>query len=154
MIVTTVLFLLVSQAPAGWSCDPARFTDAVCDCGCGVIDDDCASSGFAACDRDNCSPTQSPWEHENQSCMASACGDGWRKEGVEVCDDGDARDGGGCAADCTAVRPGFVCGSGADGCDAAGEGEGESDGGGSGCAATPVALPLVCLGLLRRGRRR
>lgn len=44
MIVTTVLFLLVSQAPAGWSCDPARFTDAVCDCGCRGAD-----RGTAAC---------------------------------------------------------------------------------------------------------
>jgi MYXO-CTERM domain-containing protein len=50
--------------------------------------------------------------------MGSACGDGWRDEaGGEVCDDFEALDGGGCAADCSEVNAGWVCGDFATGCE-------------------------------------
>ena len=154
MILMTVLSMLSTQVPPAWSCDPVRFADTVCDCGCGVVDDDCDSRGFAACERDNCSNTQAPWEHENESCMASSCGDGWRKEGLEACDDGDRGDGGGCNADCSAVNAGFACGVGAEGCSAVGEGEGEGEGDAdSGCAGAPLPLPLALLVALRRRQR-
>jgi cysteine-rich repeat protein len=38
------------------------------------------------------------------------CGDGVR-EGAEVCDDANTQDGDGCAADCSAIEPGYVCGA-------------------------------------------
>ncbi|MFC1641276.1 DUF4215 domain-containing protein [Myxococcota bacterium] len=43
------------------------------------------------------------------TCVNTAlCGDG-RTEGGEVCDDGNAADGDGCAADCLSVEAGWVC---------------------------------------------
>ncbi len=38
-------------APQGWTCDPGHYSDGgVCDCGCGVLDSDCANSTPQACD--------------------------------------------------------------------------------------------------------
>lgn len=37
--------------PAGWRCDPSYYNGADgCDCGCGIVDPDCASSASSACD--------------------------------------------------------------------------------------------------------
>lgn len=108
----------LAQAPAGWECDPAAWQNAVCDCGCGVIDIDCPDdSTFVACETSACATGQVPWEHSPQNCMASACGDGWADaERGEACDDFEALAGGGCNADCSAVNDGYTCGSGAAGC--------------------------------------
>jgi cysteine-rich repeat protein len=58
-----------------------------------------------------------PWEHQPETCMTSACGDGWRDERAnEACDDGDALERGGCSADCRRVNDGFSCGDRATGC--------------------------------------
>lgn len=45
----------------------------------------------------------------NESCKTeTGCGDGILTE-AEVCDDGNTQSGDGCAADCGAIEPGFVC---------------------------------------------
>lgn len=161
-----------AQVPADWDCDDALFADGTCDCGCGATDDDCDSGEFTDCVRDNCPAGQAPWEHENRSCMASTCGDGWKDDG-EACDDFDGLAGGGCNADCSAVSAGFTCGEGAQGCTAVAEGEGEGEEGeegegeadgdgdddddtGGGCASTPVPTAIMgaLLVLLARRRRR
>jgi cysteine-rich repeat protein len=103
---------------------------------------------------------------------------GWLKQGEEACDDFNARDSGGCNADCSTVNDGFTCGVHAEGCKSVTIGEGEGEGEGeaaegegegeaaegegegegeeaSGCASTSSALPAVgLLGLLLRRRRR
>ena len=36
---------------AGWTCDPSYYDDGFyCDCGCGVVDPDCADASIASCD--------------------------------------------------------------------------------------------------------
>lgn len=148
-----------AQVPADWECDAALFADGTCDCGCGATDDDCDSEVFTVCVRDSCPAGEVPWEHNNYSCMASTCGDGWRDDD-EACDDFDGLASGACNADCSAVNPGFVCGEGAEGCTEPdeGEGEGESegegggdgdgdDGEGGGCAAAPAPLVAALLPL-------
>lgn len=99
-------------------CDAALLADEVCDCGCGTVDPACGvDAKFNACERSHCGPGTVPWEHFPDSCMTSACGDGWNDaDRGEVCDDGNAINAGGCAAMCTAVNPGYVCGARASGC--------------------------------------
>ncbi len=112
-----VVVLSLGQVPTVWSCGPALYGDGICDCGCAAKDSDCATLKFAVCVRSNCTNGQVPWEHQNFSCMASTCGDGWKADN-EVCDDGNALPSGGCNFNCSAVNPGFVCGNGATGCTA------------------------------------
>jgi cysteine-rich repeat protein len=171
-IVLLATLATAAQAPAGWDCDAALFADGTCDCGCGADDDDCASTEFDSCVRDNCPAGQAPWEHENSSCMASTCGDGW-KAADEACDDFNGLASGGCNADCSAVNAGFTCGERAEGCTAVAEGEGEGepaegegepaegegesedDDTGGGCAAAPAApLGLLAVSLVALARRR
>lgn len=45
--------------------------------------------------------------HEER-CVASICGNGELEQG-EACDDGNARDGDGCSADCKTVEDGYTC---------------------------------------------
>jgi len=45
LVTLVVLFpLTASAAPTGWRCPDTYYGDGWCDCGCGVIDSDCASS--------------------------------------------------------------------------------------------------------------
>lgn len=46
-----------SAVPDGWGCDPARYGDGACDCGCGDADLDCPSDGVEACEVDHCAPS-------------------------------------------------------------------------------------------------
>lgn len=115
MLLTLLASLAVAAAPSNWSCDPSQYEDGICDCGCTASDSDCSSTNFAACERSGCAGGQVPWEHQNASCMASTCGDGWNADD-EACDDGNARAAGGCNADCSAVNDGFACGERATGC--------------------------------------
>lgn len=112
--------LIVLSAPGlalAQRCDAQRLSDTVCDCGCGPIDPACPAGRFTVCERANCPAGQVPWEHTPQSCMSSACGDGWVDPNAqEVCDDGNALASGGCAADCKSVNPGYTCGERAAGC--------------------------------------
>jgi cysteine-rich repeat protein len=156
----SVAILMATQtAPAGWQCDAASYADGVCDCGCDVPDVDCDSAEFTACARNGgCTGDNVPWEHQNDQCMTSTCGDGWKADG-EACDDFNRLASGGCNIDCSAVNAGFTCGENASGCVAAsegegevGEGEGEGDGGSpddsNGCAQTGAASMVVWLGAL------
>ena len=134
-MLSVLLFasLTAAQVPAGWDCDDALFADATCDCGCGAIDDDCDTSNFSSCVREACPAGDVPWEHQNSSCMASTCGDGWKDE-TEACDDFNGLASGGCSADCASVSAGFTCGERTEGCSEApgGDFEGEGEGGGEG----------------------
>jgi cysteine-rich repeat protein len=110
---------LSSQAHAApnWRCEERQYGDEVCDCGCGRADSDCSGSTFEMCERSGCAAGQVPWEHSPESCMSTACGDGWVDAAAgEVCDDGEALAGGGCAADCKAVNAGWRCGQRAERC--------------------------------------
>lgn len=106
-----------AEAPSRWTCDEAMYEDGVCDCGCGAVDRDCTSPTFDGCERHACPEGAVPWEHSPESCMGSACGDGWHDEATgEACDDFEALDSGGCNADCSAVNEGWICGERAEGC--------------------------------------
>lgn len=109
LVLTLLLSTQVAQVPSKWSCPADRFGDQVCDCGCGAVDSDCPDAYFSNCARVTCPVGEVPWEHENSSCMPSACGDGW-KASTEACDDGEALASGGCNANCTSVNVGFQCG--------------------------------------------
>lgn len=110
-----------NNAPANWSCDPQWYEDGICDCGCTVRDVDCPRGFFDICQRHGCPEGQVPWEHRPDSCMRSACGDGWVDDNLgEVCDDREALDSGGCSADCRTVNPGWTCGERAEGCESDG----------------------------------
>lgn len=115
MLLSLVAALALSAVPSNWACDPQQYADGVCDCGCTAADSDCTSTNFAACERSGCTGGQVPWEHQNASCMASACGDGWKAD-AEACDDGNALASGGCNSNCSAVNPGYTCGDRATGC--------------------------------------
>ncbi|HTQ06290.1 MAG TPA: hypothetical protein VMI54_20650 [Polyangiaceae bacterium] len=49
--------------PSAWVCDRGYYGDGICDCGCGAVDNDCASSNVSACD--NC--------NDAKSCSQTAC---------------------------------------------------------------------------------
>jgi hypothetical protein len=54
----------VLPPPPGWTCAPEYYGDMECDCGCGVIDSDCADATVASCqycaDRGSCSTEECP----------------------------------------------------------------------------------------------
>ncbi|HEY1101506.1 MAG TPA: hypothetical protein VGF99_21380 [Myxococcota bacterium] len=150
-VVVAVMSALAAQAvPPDWSCDPERWADGQCDCGCAALDEaDCASAAFTACDRSNCVEGQVPWAEHNPGCMAGECGDAW-KDDDEACDDDR-----GCADDCGAILDGFFCGDGAAGC-VGGEVtvEDETPEPAEGCSSTGTPLLMALLGLLRRRQPR
>ncbi len=117
-----LLFVLMTssasaQAPARWTCEAAAYEDTVCDCGCGAVDPDCTTATFEGCARSACPEGKVPWEHAPESCMTSACGDGWKDDlKGEVCDDGNAIASGGCSADCKTINSGHTCGERAEKC--------------------------------------
>jgi hypothetical protein len=46
----------INTVPAGWTCDPALYNSGMateCNCGCGVVDPDCADDTSASCDSCN-----------------------------------------------------------------------------------------------------
>jgi cysteine-rich repeat protein len=117
-----LVVLLLAQSPVAEAatCEADLFGDGVCDCGCGNVDPDCPQGTFQVCERSHCAAGKVPWEHSPESCMSSACGDGWNDPARgEACDDGNAVSSGGCSAGCAAVNPGFACGERATGCQAA-----------------------------------
>lgn len=58
-------------APDGWIC-PGKYykdIDHMCDCGCGIIDVDCAGDlSAAACDQNNCENGADPLPTRNTDC--------------------------------------------------------------------------------------
>ncbi len=65
--------------PSGWTCDPIKYGDKVCDCGCGIPDVDC--QGGATCALNNCDGALDPVD--STKCLR--CGNGW-VESWETCD--------------------------------------------------------------------
>jgi hypothetical protein len=65
---------LCFQAPAGWTCNAAYYNDGVCDCGCGILDPECAGSADTDCDENRCGPGQTVNAIENWLCEG---GGGW-----------------------------------------------------------------------------
>ena len=117
-----------AEVPENWACDADWYTDETCDCGCGVDDPSCPQGHFDICERSGCPEGQVPWEHAPDSCMRSACGDGWVDEELgEVCDDGEALDSGGCSGDCQMINVGWTCGEMAEGCESSVVKEEDSD---------------------------
>ncbi|MBM4381687.1 MAG: hypothetical protein FJ086_20660 [Deltaproteobacteria bacterium] len=111
------LVLLCAPAALAATCDAALFGDGTCDCGCESVDPDCPQGTFKVCQRSHCAAGKVPWEHSPESCMTTACGDGWADPASgEACDDGNAVASGGCGSGCTAVTAGFTCGERAAGC--------------------------------------
>ena len=100
--------------PAGWTCDDTWYgADDGCDCGCGVLDTDCADSSLLSCDTLNCPTGETPLLENNATCTAPVCGDGTNagtilQSDVEECDDGNTMSGDGCSANCT-VEEGYAC---------------------------------------------
>jgi uncharacterized protein (TIGR03382 family) len=98
-----------ASVPAGWTCLPAFFADAACDCGCGAVDPACATQDPVAI-----------------GCTEACCAE---IDGPEGCDFVE-----GCViADCTIdddCAPGETCTDGV--CGGPGGGEGEGDTGGEG----------------------
>jgi hypothetical protein len=50
----------VTDAPAGWTCPVGLYGSGWCDCGCGVVDSDCADATWGSCEQcggDSCSTT-------------------------------------------------------------------------------------------------
>ncbi|MDX2010822.1 MAG: hypothetical protein SFW67_11545 [Myxococcaceae bacterium] len=135
-----LLLAVCLAAPAALPCDATTRGDGVFDCGCGTVDPDCGP-GFGACVRNHCPAGQVPWEHQPETCMTSACGDGWRDERVnEACDDGDALPRSGCSADCRQVNVGFSCGERAAGCTRSPADAGVDGGAPGGTDAGPTGL--------------
>lgn len=129
------LALSAGSSFANAPCVAANFGDGVCDCGCGTVDPDCGppapgKSEFTVCVQNHCASGRVPWEHMPSACMNSACGDGWADTAAgEVCDDGNALNSGGCAANCRSVTAGYDCGAGALGCRLAPVDAGQPDAG-------------------------
>jgi len=77
----------------GWTCNPAYYgTNDGCDCGCGILDPDCADATVASCvwcgDAGACSSDFTCSDinpANNATCIASVCGDG-AITGSEACD--------------------------------------------------------------------
>ncbi len=106
-----------AKPPGDWTCEEGFYDDDICDCGCVAPDPDCTMSTFEGCERSGCGAGKVPWEHAPESCMTSACGDGWVDAAAgEICDDGEALVGGGCSTDCTSVNAGWTCGERAEKC--------------------------------------
>lgn len=123
---------LCVPVPTGWEgtagpfCVDERYADGeLCDCGCGVLDPDCADA-TAPCDGLplGCIPTTAvnedgevefellsevPSAEDNTQCVGNTCGDSWVVNG-EQCDDGNLVDGDLCDSSCTIETPeGWTC---------------------------------------------
>lgn len=57
-------------APEAWRCAEAWYDDQQCDCGCGAVDEDCASAGADACVADACATSQRVDPEDNARCIA------------------------------------------------------------------------------------
>ncbi len=101
----------VAQVPDEWTCSSAWWDDGLCDCGCGVFDeDDCADETTASCysGPHSCPAGQAPSPDQNWLCRDVVCGDGVRDRPDEACDDGNTDDDDGCSAACE-IEAGWAC---------------------------------------------
>ena len=84
------------EAPAGWTCNPIYYgAGDGCDCGCGIMDADCASS-TAICAWEYCDDGFMPDPADNAQCITIVVPGGW------TCDSGIYSDGN-CDCGCGAV---------------------------------------------------
>lgn len=60
-----------SPPPEGWSCDPRWWGEGWCDCGCGVVDEDCADLGLDACFFNACRGDMRPDAFDPLQCEAN-----------------------------------------------------------------------------------
>jgi hypothetical protein len=65
-------------APPGWTCDPGKYGDCVCDCGCNGTDIDCAAGQCGGCTHDTCTTgaplgTMCTNDGQNGACIQSIC---------------------------------------------------------------------------------
>ena len=99
---------LAQEVPSEWTCEEDYYGDGMyCDCGCGVLDTDCADANASSCDDVFCDPGQIPVADNNALCAAAICGDG-STDGIETCDDGNAQAGDGCHSNCQ-IEADFIC---------------------------------------------
>ncbi len=92
-----------SEPPTDWTCSDGFYgTDDGCDCGCGVVDPDCASSSASACDYQWCSHG-SPASSANHQCGnaggGGGSGSGGSSSGSECDSIYDCQAGYGCSFD-------------------------------------------------------
>jgi cysteine-rich repeat protein len=89
-----------------WTCWPWYFGDGVCDCGCGVVDVDCALPFEAStCERGCGGGLVEPLD--TTACVPSVCGNGLVEQ-FESCDDENLASGDGCDGAC-AIEAGYSC---------------------------------------------
>jgi len=122
--------------PAGWTCTPGFFgTGDGCDCGCGVVDADCASPAIEECEfGGECAGVEDVDPADTTQCL----GGGGEGEGEGEEGEGEGEGGGGGGTE--------------------GEGEGPTPQP-TGCAATPMVTTstmalLASLAMLNRRRKR
>ncbi|MBN2724737.1 MAG: hypothetical protein JXR95_11760 [Deltaproteobacteria bacterium] len=88
-----------------WTCDSSYYgTGDGCDCGCGIIDPDCADSTINSCNYNECTEGYVPDSSSNWLCVEDLCGNGIIDAG-ESCDGTDLGEN-----DCTTVPGGFESG--------------------------------------------
>ncbi len=92
--------------PTGWICNGLLYADGTCDCGCGIVDPDCAEPlELSACERDACEWGEGPAPQDPTTCIANPPQDSW------TCDLALLYDGATCDCGCGAPDP--DCGEGA-----------------------------------------
>ncbi len=100
-------------APQGWTCDPATYGDGTCNCGCGVVDGDCADAKASACevcDETSCWPLHCDKVEPDDNAHCSAPPPAWN------CSPRLYRDGVRCDCGCGTLDPDCAS-SGATACD-------------------------------------
>ena len=75
---STTCTITPESPPGGWTCDPSKYGDCVCDCNCGATDRDCASGQCGACDHDTCTlgdalGTSCMLDGQGGACIQSIC---------------------------------------------------------------------------------
>ena len=77
---------------AEWTCDPARYDNGLCECGCGARDIDCADDTVGSCEYHGCSMFSYPNADENWRCEPLATPPNWtcppHMYGDDYCDCG------------------------------------------------------------------
>ena len=91
----------------GWTCDPSYLgSNDGCDCGCGILDPDCADGLVTSCQNSACPAGATPASYQNWTCHT--CGDGFL-EPSEMCDDGNRYEHDHCSNSCQDLRWDLLC---------------------------------------------
>ncbi len=103
----------LSVSAPTWTCDPATFADgALCDCGCGVGDLDCADATAGVCDSCDCTPDLCS-DIDSSQCVPVGweCDPSWENDG-SLCDCGCGTVDPDCPSALATDCDYFLCGSG------------------------------------------